>query len=319
MMSETNGAVSAKGASLWPIGLIVLALLGLAGYVFFSRTGGASSTDANGDYVFDPAPVKELEIKGIAADGTSSWDEWTVPPSPALDDKLTSRGKELFSKACAACHGDDGKGDGILTGRLNFNSRPANFTTPLASFKIRSTEKNTLPADADIFRTLTRGLPGTSMMSFRSLPEADRWALVHSVKMFWVGSKKWPAPKPFIFPAKLPRDDALFEEGRQQFGKWCTNCHGGQAMGGTSFAFSMQHTFPAVLFARNGGTYMLRGSKPDDIVRTLISGSSGVSPMMSFRPTFYGDEPNAHDMIEGDRRLWGTAYYARKLIEDQSK
>jgi mono/diheme cytochrome c family protein len=319
LMSDTHLPATAKKVPLWSWGLILIPLLALVGYTLFGTRSNSNSVDENGEYVFNPGPVKELEIKGVAADGTTSWDDLNVPASPPVDAALQARGRDVFAKACAACHADDGKGDGILVSRLNLNSRPANFTTPIASFKVRSTEKGTLPTDEDVFRTLTRGLPGTAMLSFRNLPEADRWALVHRVKEFWIGAKKWPAAKPLVIPAKLAKDDALFEEGRQQFGKWCANCHGTQAMGGSSFAFQMQRTFPAVIFARDGGKYMLRGSKPEDIVRTLMTGSSGVSPMMSFQPTFYGDEPNAHDLIEGTRKLWGTAYYARKLIEDQAK
>ncbi|MEI6232234.1 MAG: c-type cytochrome [Planctomycetota bacterium] len=280
------------------------------------RSGSAS---INGEAGFDPGPVIELEIKGVPANGASSWGDVAVSAAPAADEKLLARGKDIYVKACAACHGGEGKGDGVLVTRLNFNSRPANFTTPLASFKLRSTEKGTLPTDEDIFRTLTRGLPGTAMLSFRELPEADRWALVQVVKEFWKGPKKWPAAVPLEPLAVLPKDEKLMEEGRHQFGRWCQNCHGGEGMGGTSFSFSMERAFPGVVFARGGGKFMLRGSKPEDIVRTLQSGMSGVSPMMSFKPTFYGDEPNAREKAEGDRRMWGTAYYVRKVIDDQIK
>lgn len=318
-MSEPKLPAGTQKAPLWTWGLILIPLLALLGYSLFNSRASSGSTDQNGEYSFDSGPVKELEIKGVKADGSVSWDDLNVPASPPVDAALLARGKDIFVKACAGCHAEDGKGDGVLVSRLNLNSRPANFTLPLASFKVRSTEKGTLPLDSDVYRTLTRGLPGTAMLSFQNLSESDRWALVHRVKEFWVGPKKWPAAKPLVVPEKLTKDDALLEVGRQQFGKWCANCHGTQAMGGTSFAFQMERSFPAVIFARKGGTYMLRGSKPEDIVRTLLAGSSDVSPMMSFQPTFYGDEPNAHDKIEGTRKLWGTAYYARKLIEEQAK
>ena len=309
-----------KKISVWSFALILLPLMVLLAYTYFSRGGQAGSGGSiDGEFVFDPGPVKELEIKGVLADGASSWDELAVTAAPPLDEKLTARGKELYSKACAACHGEDGKGEGPALSHLKLNSRPANFTLPIASIKIRSTQKGTLPAESDLFRTLTRGIPGTAMLSFRDLPEADRWALVYRIEEFFVSGKKWPASVALEVPKVLPKDDALLAEGMQEFRHWCLNCHGSDGMGNTSFAFQMQNQWPGIAFARGGGKFMLRGSKPDDIVRTLMAGSSGSSPMMSFKPTFYGDEPNAHDLISGDRKLWGTAYYARKLIEDQGK
>lgn len=309
-----------KKIPMWSFALVLLPLVALLAYTYFSRAGQAGNGGSvDGEFVFDPGPVKELEIKGAAADGTSSWDDIAIPAAPPLDEKLAARGKELYAKACAACHGVDGKGEGPALSRLELNSRPANFTTPVASIKIRSTQKGTLPAREDLFRTLTRGLPGTAMLSFRNLPETDRWALAYRIEEFFVGGKKWPAAVALEVPKVLPKDDALMAEGNQEFHRWCQNCHGSDALGGTSFAFQMARQWPGVAFARRGGKFMLRGSKPEDIVRTLMAGSSGSSPMMSFKPTFYGDEPNAHDMITGDRKLWGTAYYARKLIEDQNK
>ncbi len=106
-------------------------------------------------------------------DSAASWSDVAVPPCPPINAKFQARGKELYAKACAACHGDDGLGEGPVATRLNLNSHPANFTKPVASIKIRSTQPGTLPEDEDLFRTLTRGLPGTAMLSFRNLP-ADR-------------------------------------------------------------------------------------------------------------------------------------------------
>src|SRR5204863_3211821 len=107
-------------------------------------------------------------------DGSTSWTEVRVPAVPASDDKTLAQGKELYTKACAACHGDDGKGEGPLVARLDKEPgkeivpRPANFTLPIRSIKLRSTRAGTLPLDEDLFRSISRGLPGTAMLSFRN-------------------------------------------------------------------------------------------------------------------------------------------------------
>ena len=124
------------------------------------KPGNASG--AGGEFVFDPAPFSELQIKGVPADGASSWGALEVPPAPTTDDKALASGRELYTQACAACHGVEGKGDGLLATKTEFNSQPANFTIPLRSIKIRSTLVGSAPAEADLFRTITRGLPGSA-------------------------------------------------------------------------------------------------------------------------------------------------------------
>jgi cytochrome c oxidase cbb3-type subunit 2 len=78
---------------------------------------------------------------------------------------------------CWECHGNTGKGDGEkapgLKDDFGFPSRPADLTS--GQFKSG-------PAVHDIFRTMSTGLSGTPMPSYRdSLPEADRWALAYYV------------------------------------------------------------------------------------------------------------------------------------------
>ena len=48
----------------------------------------------------------------------------------------------------------------------------------LGIFELRSTEHEALPADIDMFRTMSRGVHGTAMPPWFALPERDRWALV---------------------------------------------------------------------------------------------------------------------------------------------
>ena len=98
------------------------------------------------------------------------------PPPPSPD--ILNRGKEVWQSAkCWECHGQGGKGDGEkapgLKDDLGFQIVPADLTS--GQFKSG-------PAVEDIFRTMTTGLSGTPMPSYRDLlPEADRWALSYYV------------------------------------------------------------------------------------------------------------------------------------------
>jgi cytochrome c oxidase cbb3-type subunit 2 len=98
------------------------------------------------------------------------------PPTPSA--QMLERGREVWQVAkCWECHGDTGEGDGEkaqgLKDDLGFQIVPANLTN--GQFKSG-------PAVEDIFRTITTGLSGTPMPSYRdSLPEEDRWALSYFV------------------------------------------------------------------------------------------------------------------------------------------
>jgi cytochrome c oxidase cbb3-type subunit 2 len=98
--------------------------------------------------------------------------------APPPSQQLVAHGKDLWQQAkCWECHGQTGKGDGEKAAGLRddakFPIRPANLT--LGQFKSG-------PAVEDIFRTMSTGLTGTPMPSYRdALPEADRWALSYYV------------------------------------------------------------------------------------------------------------------------------------------
>jgi cytochrome c oxidase cbb3-type subunit I/II len=98
------------------------------------------------------------------------------PPIPSK--AILDRGKEVWQIAkCWECHGQGGKGDGQKAAGLKDDG---GFAIPPAD--LTSGQFKSGPAVEDIFRTMTTGLSGTPMPSYRdSLPEADRWALSYYV------------------------------------------------------------------------------------------------------------------------------------------
>jgi cytochrome c oxidase cbb3-type subunit 2 len=99
-----------------------------------------------------------------------------TPPPPTQ--QLVDRGKEVWEQAkCWECHGKTGKGDGEKSTELaddeDFTIVPADLTS--GQFKSG-------PTVQDIYRTMTTGLSGTPMPSYKdSLPDEDRWALAYYV------------------------------------------------------------------------------------------------------------------------------------------
>ena len=76
--------------------------------------------------------------------------------------------------------------------------RPRDFTRGI--YKIRSTPSGTVPTDDDLFRSITNGLPGTSMPGWGVLPERDRRQVVQYIKTFSQKFKE-ETPTPITIPA----------------------------------------------------------------------------------------------------------------------
>ena len=102
-----------------------------------------------------------------------------VPKAPAMSEESVARGREAYvAQGCAACHGDQGRGNGTSAKTLRddwgHHLRPADMTQ---RWQFRGG-----PTREDIFRTFSTGVNGTPMPSFgETLAVADRWDLVNYI------------------------------------------------------------------------------------------------------------------------------------------
>src|SRR5438034_375559 len=93
----------------------------------------------------------------------------------------TVKGKAVYVKWCAGCHGDTGAGDGAAAPAMV--PRPRNFTG--AVYKIRTTASGQLPTDADLMRAIDEGLPGSAMPAWKGrLSDAERRNVAAYIKTF---------------------------------------------------------------------------------------------------------------------------------------
>jgi len=84
---------------------------------------------------------------------------------------VVAHGAHIFANNCAVCHGPKGLGDGPAG--LSLNPRPRNFVE--GKWKVGGDSVN-------LYKTVSGGIPGSSMASFAHIPSKDRWSLVQFVR-----------------------------------------------------------------------------------------------------------------------------------------
>ncbi len=202
-----------------------------------------------------------------------SWLEVRIPPRPSATAALRERGRLAYDRWCAACHGASGRGDGPVASSLL--PRPCDFSGA-PSFKLRSTQG--LPLDEDLFRSIARGLSGTSMPGWEgTLPDNDLWALVDVVKSF--APKAWDHVEAAEEIPALPRlDEAAREEGKSVYAvASCWTCHGKLGRGDGPAAETQRDSAgrPTVPTDLTNPRRFKAGHTAREVFRTLACGMGG--------------------------------------------
>ncbi len=223
--------------------------------------------------------------------------------------ELVDRGRELYRRRCTACHGEDGQGDGEAAYLLY--PKPRNFVR--GQFRFVSTWDG-VPTDEDLFRVVSRGIPGSAMPSWAHLSEADRWALVHFTKSL---SGEPLRVEPTISPAggeagqgvievppEPPEDSASVDLGRALFAEHCAKCHGplGHGDGPTAATLVDDAGFPIRPRDLNSGVF--KGSpRPELLYRRIVAGIPGT--------------PMPQSAFESPTDGWHLVHYVRSLSSER--
>src|SRR5437763_1547271 len=145
----------------------------------------------------------------------------------------TVKGKVVYVKWCAGCHGDGGAGDGPSAAHML--PRPRNFTG--AIYKIRSTASGQLPTDADLMRAIDEGLPGSAMPAWKGrLSDAERRdvaAYIKTFSSFFADTSQHVAVLKFSGEPGGGTGAAALKTGRQFYDDsiHCNKCHGDEGRG----------------------------------------------------------------------------------------
>jgi mono/diheme cytochrome c family protein len=219
-------------------------------------------------------------------------------------------GKETFTKQCAPCHGREGRGDGDASYLLY--PRPRDFRS--GKFRLVSTWEGA-PTDDDLFRTISRGMPGSAMPSWAHLPEATRWAVVAYVKSLVetpivVKDASEPASEgalgagPISVPPEPPYDDGAKARAAELFKDGCASCHGATGKGDGATDQRDDAGYP--IRPRDLTTGVFKGSpEPEQLYRRIVAGMPGT--------------PMPRSEWAHGQDAWHLVHFIRSLSSDEQR
>jgi nitrate reductase gamma subunit len=125
-------------------------------------------------------------LNEFRADGPPPGNTIFVPTPPQSTEAIIQRGGELFAQHCVSCHGAEGAGDGIDI-KYSWRELAPGIYQQIKPADLSQGDVKVSTSVEDIYIRITSGVPGAFgggklMQSFETLPEEDRWAIVHYVK-----------------------------------------------------------------------------------------------------------------------------------------
>jgi len=199
-----------------------------------------------------------------------------APAERIAQNESARRGKALFARSCAACHGRSGKGDG--PGARDLDPAPRDLTSTY--YRFRSTPSGSPPRPEDLKRTIRRGLPGSAMPGFGELFSEEQ---LDDLTHFLGGLHGAAVPEGLVLPAVGPVTEEGVREGRAVYVLMgCWSCHGTDGAGRGPAARGLTDEKSRPIRATNLRHDPMKGGRdPASVVRTLLTGLNG-TPMPAY-------------------------------------
>jgi len=217
--------------------------------------------------------------------------------------EVTEQGKNVYKTYCSPCHGEEGGGDGPVA--RSMIPRPRDFTKGL--YKFRTTPSGSLPTDEDIFRTISYGVPNSTMIPWDILTEEQRASVVPVLKSFSEAFDYRDPDTPVEVGLPLRPTERTVAIGKKIYEEKleCWKCHGVEGRGNGPSADEQEDDFgfPIRPFDFTTGKFK-GGNSPTDVYLRFTTGLNG-TPMPSF----------AKELTDKER--WCLTHYVMSLIESE--
>jgi mono/diheme cytochrome c family protein len=262
----------------------------------------------------------------------------------ALNRQHLQRGRAVYTRQCASCHGTTGDGRGPAASYLN----PPPRDYRLGRFKFTSTPRGAKPRRADLERIIRRGAKGTSMPSFRWMAEEDLAAVVDYVillssrgeleyRLARVSAEQlgeeddidpflvleqvqtiaqaWSEANTQIVRSLTPEpaytQDSIHTGARAFVELNCYKCHGRDGRGNKAQDVG-KDDWGRIAYAADLTSGMLHGGRrPIDIYRRIYSGINA-TPMPAFSQP---DAAKGETETQRSDKIWNLTHFITSIVE----
>lgn len=217
--------------------------------------------------------------------------------------EVTETGKTTYKKYCSPCHGEEGKGDGPLA--RSMLPKPRDFSR--GAYKFRTTPSGSLPTDDDIYRTISYGVPNSTMIPWDILTEEQRLSVIPVLKSFSEAFEARKPDAPVAVGLEVRPSEKSLAEGKKLYEEKleCWKCHGVEGRGDGPSASEQEDDFgfPIKPFDFTTGKFK-GGNSSRDVYLRFTTGLNG-TPMPSF----------AKELT--DEQRWCLTHYVMSLVQPE--